>query len=318
MAGAGDSGARGDAPAPDDDRVRRVRELLDELSPQERQALLRAEDEPEEAGTGTEDSSGRAAKRGSKNSQEDVAGGASAAESEDEDESDAFYAGLEEDDDLIGSKLASRRAKRGKGENKDSESAPRRRAPLSSAERIALVAAVILGIAAAIWYSNVGGLSSGSPHGGAMASARAESTERGTGEWAEEISSLEAQIKADPTNLDLKIRLGEAYAGLGDYDRAIETIQGVADENPSKAEAWYDLGFLHLQTSSPDEAASKAAWQKVIDLDPDSELAGKARTHMDTLASQGAGQQGSAGMPPGHPAMPGSGATPAASSGNGQ
>ena len=295
MAGAEDSGAQGDAPAPDEGRLRRVRELLDELSPQERRAVLRGRG----ASTGSEEA-GAAAQGGSKDSGKDRADGVGA-EPEEQDESEAFYAGLEEDDDLIGSKLASRRAKRGKdGHRGPAGSTPRRRAPLSSAERIALVAAVILGIAAAIWYSDVGGLSS-SPHGDAMAGAgaRADATRPGTEQWAAEVSSIQAQIEADPSNLDLRVQLGRAYAGLGDYDRAIETLTGVTDEDPAKVEAWYYLGFSHMSTNPPDEAAAKAAWQRVIDLDPDSERAGKARSHMANLGSQG----GSAG-PQGTPADP--------------
>lgn len=296
MTGTEGRGARGDAPVPDDDRLRRVRELLGELSPQERQELLRAEGRA--AGSGNAEETAEDGAKGP----EGGAGSADAAESEEQDESEAFYAGLEDDDDLIGSKLASRRAKRGKDEHREpTGSTPRRRAPLSSAERIALVAAVILGIAAAIWYSNVGGVSSGSPHGDIMAGAGAQgdASKPGIEQWAAEVSTIQSQIEADPTNLDLKIQLGCAYADLGDYDRAIETLTGVTDEDPAKAEAWYYLGFVRMSTNPPDEAAAKAAWQRVIDLDPDSERAGKARSHMANLGSQG----GSAG-PQGTPADP--------------
>ncbi|WP_159813630.1 tetratricopeptide repeat protein [Actinomyces sp. zg328] len=295
MAGAESGDARAGAPEPDDDRLRRVRELLDELSPQERQELLRAGGRA--AGPGSAEETSEDGAEGSED-------GANAADPEEPDESEAFYAGLEDDDDLIGSKLASRRAKRGKDEPPESAgSTPRRRAPLSSAERIALIAAVVLGIAAAIWYSNVGGVSSGSPHGGAMASAGAQggASKPGTEQWAAEVSTIQSQIEADPTNADLKIRLGRAYAGLGDYDRAIETLTGVTDEDPAKTEAWYYLGFIHMSTKPPNEAAAQAAWQKVIDLDPDSEMAGKARSHMANLGSQGgtAGPQGSPAAPTG-------------------
>ncbi|WP_366180064.1 tetratricopeptide repeat protein [Actinomyces timonensis] len=281
---------------PVDDRLRRVRELLDELSPKERQELLRAAGEV--AGPGGAEEAAEGAAKGTE------AGSADAADSEEQDESEAFYAGLEEDDDLIGSRLASRRAKRGEGERRESAgSTSRRRAPLSSAERIALVAALILGIAAAIWYSNVGGVSSGSPHGGAMASAGAQgdASKPGTEQWAAEVSTIQSQIQADPANIDLKIRLGRAYAGLGDYDRAIETLTGVTDEDPAQAEAWYYLGFIHMSAKPPDEAAARAAWQKVIDLAPDSEMAGKARSHMVNLGSPGgtAGPQGAPAAPTG-------------------
>ncbi|ARD41511.1 tetratricopeptide repeat protein [Actinomyces gaoshouyii] len=298
MAGAEGSGARGDAPVPDDDRLRRVRELLDELSPQERQELLRAGGRA--AGFGSAEETAKDGAKGSGGG----AGSADAAESEEQDESEAFYAGLEDDDDLIGSKLASRRAKRGEDEHRGpAGSRSRRRAPLSSAERIALVAAVILGIAVAIWYSNVGGVSSGSPHGGTMASAGAQgdASKPGTEQWAAEVSTIQSQIEADPANLDLRIRLGRAYAGLGDYDRAIETLTGVTDEDPAKVEAWYYLGFIRMSTNPPDEDAARAAWQKVIALAPDSEMAGKARSHMANLGSQGdaVGPQGASAAPTG-------------------
>ena len=57
----------------------------------------------------------------------------------------------------------------------------------------------------------------------------------------------------------------------------------VTELAPDNATAWYNLGFYYLTIQPADMAAAKAAWQRVIDIDPESEMARTASMHLAGL-----------------------------------
>jgi tetratricopeptide (TPR) repeat protein len=65
--------------------------------------------------------------------------------------------------------------------------------------------------------------------------------------------------------------------------------------NPKNAEAHYDLGFLYLSQTKPDNAAAKKEWATVIAIDPKSQLASTVQTHIASLNSASPAPSASSG-----------------------
>lgn len=129
------------------------------------------------------------------------------------------------------------------------------------------------------------------------------------------VDELKAQIDADPSNTAARQQLAELYLDAALYQDAIEQLDqvlqitpddldallaiGVAEFNlsqdeqaeqhwlratqvaPAQAEPWYNLGFLYMAQTPPDYDKVEQAWGRVIELDPDSELAATARAHLE-------------------------------------
>ena len=129
------------------------------------------------------------------------------------------------------------------------------------------------------------------------------------------VDELKAQIDADPSDAAARQQLAELYLDAALYQDAIEQLDqvlqitpddldallaiGVAEFNlsqdeqaeqhwlratqvaPAQAEPWYNLGFLYMAQTPPDYEKVEQAWGRVIELDPDSELAATARAHLE-------------------------------------
>ena len=129
------------------------------------------------------------------------------------------------------------------------------------------------------------------------------------------VDELKAQIDADPSDAAARQQLAELYLDAALYQDAIEQLDqvlqitpddldallaiGVAEFNlsqdeqaeqhwlratqvaPPQAEPWYNLGFLYMAQTPPDYDKVEQAWGRVIELDPDSELAATARAHLE-------------------------------------
>ena len=129
------------------------------------------------------------------------------------------------------------------------------------------------------------------------------------------VDELKAQIDADPSDAAARQQLAELYLDAALYQDAIEQLDqvlqitpddldallaiGVAEFNlsqdeqaeqhwlratqvaPAQAEPWYNLGFLYMAQTPPDYDKVEQAWGRVIELDPDSELAATARAHLE-------------------------------------
>ena len=129
------------------------------------------------------------------------------------------------------------------------------------------------------------------------------------------VDELKAQIDADPSDAAARQQLAELYLDAALYQDAIEQLDqvlqitpddldallaiGVAEFNlsqdeqaeqhwlratqvaPAQAEPWYNLGFLYMAQTPADYEKVEQAWGRVIELDPDSELAATARAHLE-------------------------------------
>jgi len=116
------------------------------------------------------------------------------------------------------------------------------------------------------------------------------------GEWFDKVLAVDAQ------NVNGLLARGAVYFNLGAFADAERTWLLVVDVEPDNVEAHYDLGFLYLNQSPPDWTGVQSEWNKVIDLDPTSELAATVKSHLESLAG--------ASMLPASSADPG--ATPSA------
>ena len=106
------------------------------------------------------------------------------------------------------------------------------------------------------------------------------------GDYATAIQWEEKALAVDPKDVTALLALGAAQFNTGDTKGARENWNAVVAIDPDNAEAHYDLGFLALSVEPVDLAVAKSEWQKVVDIDPNSELAKSVATHLEGLAEQ--------------------------------
>jgi len=87
-------------------------------------------------------------------------------------------------------------------------------------------------------------------------------------------------LDVDPKNQVALLALGAAQFNLGNSAEAKKQWLVAADLYPKSAEVHYDLGFLYLSQTPPDKAKMTTEWQKVIAIDPNSELAKTVGNHI--------------------------------------
>ncbi|MDO5700169.1 MAG: tetratricopeptide repeat protein [Bowdeniella nasicola] len=107
-----------------------------------------------------------------------------------------------------------------------------------------------------------------------------------TAEKAERVAALQNAIEKDPSDTDARLELGVLLFNQRETSAAEEQWTAAVAEDPDLVQAWYNLGFLYLSKEPPEEDKARDAWQKVIDLAPDSDLAANVASHMDALTGQ--------------------------------
>lgn len=96
-------------------------------------------------------------------------------------------------------------------------------------------------------------------------------------------SWLEKFAAARPDDLDSRLVLGVAYYNVQRFDDAKAQWLKATEISPTSAHPWYNLGFLCLSTDPPDIGAAEAAWNRVIELDPGSDLSSSVTEHLQRL-----------------------------------
>ncbi len=117
------------------------------------------------------------------------------------------------------------------------------------------------------------------------------------GSWFDKVLAI------NPKHIDALLARGATYFNDGDLANAEATWQKVVVIEPDNVEVHYDLGFLYLNQTTPNWAGVQQEWNKVVALDPESDLAKTVKSHLESLAA--------ASMLPA--ASPGASAAPAAS-----
>jgi len=96
-------------------------------------------------------------------------------------------------------------------------------------------------------------------------------------------ASWETKVLAlDPTNQTALLALGAAQFNQGNSADAKATWLKAEKLYPNVAEVHYDLGFLYMSQQPADTAKMRAEWQKVVDIDPNSDLAKTVATHLSS------------------------------------
>jgi len=126
---------------------------------------------------------------------------------------------------------------------------------------------------------------------------------------------LDKLLAIEPENVQALLARGAVSFNLARLDEAETTWTKVVEIDPKNVEAHYDLGFLYLNSATPDWAGVQREWNMVIELDPTSNLAKTVQSHLDSLvmnsmipASPGGSPAAPSASPAGTPA-----ASPAAS-----
>lgn len=100
----------------------------------------------------------------------------------------------------------------------------------------------------------------------------------------EKASETQAKIVAlQPENVDARLALGVAHFNRGDAAGAEKEWQNVLQQAPESAEAHYDLGFLYFTQDPPRIDKAEEHWKKVVEIDPESDLAKTVSSHLDSF-----------------------------------
>jgi cytochrome c-type biogenesis protein CcmH/NrfG len=123
--------------------------------------------------------------------------------------------------------------------------------------------------------------------------------------WLDKVLALE------PENTRALLARGAVAFNRGDTAAAETTWKQVVALDPDNVEAHYDLGFLYLNSATPDWAGLQREWNEVIRLDPESDLAKTVQAHLTSL--EAASMLPSASGAPAASPSAGPAATPVAS-----
>jgi cytochrome c-type biogenesis protein CcmH/NrfG len=96
-------------------------------------------------------------------------------------------------------------------------------------------------------------------------------------------SWLAKVLEIDPKNVAALLGSGAASYNLGDYPAAEAAWRKVLAIDEKNVEAHYDLGWMYLSQDPPNVDKVKTEWTRVIALDPTSEAAKTATSHLQRL-----------------------------------
>lgn len=86
------------------------------------------------------------------------------------------------------------------------------------------------------------------------------------------IEDLKVQVRENPNDAALRVRLGESYAAAGQYDEAVEQLQNALKIDPEHTGAFLDLGIVATVENDYDSAIRY--FEKVVELTEGSEFEG--------------------------------------------
>ena len=88
-------------------------------------------------------------------------------------------------------------------------------------------------------------------------------------------------LDVDPKNQAALLAIGAAQFNVGNKAEAKKHWLTAVALDPKSAEGHYDLGFLYLSQTPPDKVNMTAEWNKVIAIDPTSDLAKSVASHLN-------------------------------------
>ncbi len=109
------------------------------------------------------------------------------------------------------------------------------------------------------------------------------------------IKWYEQALKLDPKNVDASTDLGVSYYYRNEADRALQQFDASLKMNPTHTKTLLNQGIV-LAFGKQDLEGASAAWQKVVDLAPDSPEGQAAKRALEGVAAAHQ-QQGTAAAP---------------------
>lgn len=95
-------------------------------------------------------------------------------------------------------------------------------------------------------------------------------------QFAEAVKYYESSLKSDPKNPNVRSDMATAYYYLGDADRAIAELTASLQYRPNHPQTLLNLGLIKWQAKMDIEGAV-AAWQKLLDTNPNFEQADQVK-----------------------------------------
>lgn len=103
------------------------------------------------------------------------------------------------------------------------------------------------------------------------------------GLWDQAAEYHAAVIEQEPADVDSLLALGVIQFNLGDVEASEGTWLRAVDADPTLPEPYFNLGFAYLGQEPAQRDKAVEAWEKLIEVAPDSSLAQTARTHIDGI-----------------------------------
>ncbi len=102
---------------------------------------------------------------------------------------------------------------------------------------------------------------------------------------SERLFELDMAVRQNPDDWESRLEMGVLLMNQRDFAEAEEQWLAVLDGAQGHAEAYYNLGFLYTTMDPPDLDKAIESWEKLMELDPNSELAQDVKPFYDTLLS---------------------------------
>jgi tetratricopeptide (TPR) repeat protein len=122
-------------------------------------------------------------------------------------------------------------------------------------------------------------------------------------------------LEIEPKNVEALLGAGATAYNLDDFTAAEDAWRQVIAIDPKNVDAHYDLGLMYFSMDPPKLDQMREAWNAVIQIAPDSQLASIVRTHMPSPSESpaGSGAPATSGQPSAAPASPAASTAPASS-----
>lgn len=80
-------------------------------------------------------------------------------------------------------------------------------------------------------------------------------------------------LELSPDDLETLLMAGVSEFNVNNFDAAEKHWTHATEVDATKPEPWFNLGYVYLMREPKDEAGLKRAWDKVLELAPDSDMA---------------------------------------------
>ena len=114
------------------------------------------------------------------------------------------------------------------------------------------------------------------------------------GDFATAGTFFDKIIAVEPENVNALLGRGATAYNVGDQALAEKDWRAVIAIDPKNQDAHYYLGFMYLDSETPDMEKVKAEWNAAIAIAPDSDIAKSIQQHLDSLAALPSASTGAA------------------------